>query len=72
LQVADDGDGIPDGEHERIFERFYQSDPARKRGGAGLGLSIARWIATAHRGTITAAGNALGGATFTVEISSLS
>ncbi|HEY1485873.1 MAG TPA: HAMP domain-containing sensor histidine kinase [Micromonosporaceae bacterium] len=72
LQVADDGEGIPGGAHERIFDRFYQADPTRKRGGAGLGLSIARWIATAHRGRITAATNGRGGATFTVEISSLS
>ncbi len=58
--------------HERIFDRFYQADPARKRGGAGLGLSIARWIAQAHRGGITAVTNDRGGATFTVTISSIS
>jgi signal transduction histidine kinase len=72
LEVADDGDGIPPGEQMRIFARFHQADPARRQGGAGLGLSIASWIAHAHRGTISAANNERGGATFTVRISSIS
>jgi two-component system OmpR family sensor kinase len=71
IVVSDDGEGIPPGAHERIFDRFYQADPARKRGGAGLGLSIARWIASAHRGGITAVTNDLGGATFTVTIAAM-
>ena len=72
IVVGDDGEGIPAGAHERIFDRFYQADPARKRGGAGLGLSIARWIAESHRGAIAAVTNNKGGATFTVLISSIS
>jgi signal transduction histidine kinase len=72
IQVSDDGPGIPPGAEQRIFERFYQADPARKHGGAGLGLPIAAWIARVHRGTITAANNARGGATFTATISSIS
>jgi signal transduction histidine kinase len=74
LEVADDGEGIPPGEQARIFARFHQADPARGGGqsGAGLGLSIASWIAYAHRGSITAANNERGGATFTVTISSIS
>jgi signal transduction histidine kinase len=72
LEVADDGEGIPPGEEQRIFARFHQADPARKPGGAGLGLSIAGWIAHAHRGSILAANNDRGGATFTVLISSVS
>lgn len=72
VQVSDDGEGIPPGAHERIFDRFYQADPARRRGGAGLGLSIARWIAESHRGGITAGTNGRGGATFTVTLSSIS
>jgi two-component system OmpR family sensor kinase len=70
--VADDGDGIPPGEEMRIFARFHQADPARERGGAGLGLSIASWVAHAHRGTISAANNERGGATFTIRVSSIS
>jgi signal transduction histidine kinase len=72
LEVADDGEGIPPGEELRIFARFHQADPARQHGGAGLGLSIASWIAYAHRGSIVAANNERGGATFTVLVSSVS
>src|SRR5262249_7608962 len=72
IVVSDDGEGLPLGAHERIFDRFYQADPARQRGGAGLGLSIARWIAREHHGDVTATSNAAGGATFTVTLSSIS
>jgi len=68
LTVIDDGSGIPPPDLERIFERFYQADPSRYRGGAGLGLSIARWIAGEHGGTITAANREGGGAVFTVRL----
>ena len=52
LRLRDTGAGIPDGDRERVFERFVRLDPARAAGGAGLGLSIARWIAEAHGGTL--------------------
>ena len=68
LTVADDGIGIPPADLERIFERFYQVDGARSSKGAGLGLSIARWIADQHHGTITARNNDGPGATFTVTL----
>ena len=68
LQVADDGEGIPAGQEERIFDRFHQADPARRRGGAGLGLAIARWIAQQHGGWVTAGATEGGGATFTVTL----
>ena len=56
IEVCDDGPGIPAGEEERIFERFYRPDASRTgaAGGAGLGLSIARWIVDLHGGTIRA------------------
>jgi signal transduction histidine kinase len=72
LQVSDDGEGIPPHELSRIFERFHQAEPARRHGGAGLGLSIAAWIAYAHRGSISAANNDRGGAIITVRLSSIS
>jgi two-component system, OmpR family, sensor kinase len=68
LSVADRGGGVPEADLDRIFERFYRSDPARGGRGAGLGLSIARWIAEAHGGSIRAANRPDGGATFTVEL----
>jgi signal transduction histidine kinase len=71
--VADDGIGIPPADEERIFERFYQADPSRTRRGAGLGLSIARWIASQHGGTVTARNHdGMPGCTFTVMLPTLS
>ncbi|GAB2800849.1 sensor histidine kinase [Streptomyces daliensis] len=57
VEVADDGDGVPEGERERIFERFVRLDDARSRdeGGAGLGLAIARDVAARHGGSLTLA-----------------
>ncbi|MFJ3298276.1 sensor histidine kinase [Streptomyces bacillaris] len=54
LSVHDDGPGIPDEESEHVFERFVRLDDARSRdrGGAGLGLPIARELAHRHRGTL--------------------
>ncbi|HEV2886603.1 MAG TPA: HAMP domain-containing sensor histidine kinase, partial [Jatrophihabitans sp.] len=54
LSVADDGPGVPAGEREHVFDRFYRLDDARSRaeGGTGLGLAIVRGIVTAHGGTV--------------------
>jgi two-component system, OmpR family, heavy metal sensor histidine kinase CusS len=53
--VRDTGVGIAPGAQEQIFERFYQADLRERKTpvGYGLGLSIARWIADAHRARIT-------------------
>ncbi|MEU1424143.1 ATP-binding protein [Kitasatospora sp. NPDC005751] len=55
LDVSNDGPRIDPADRERIFERFTRLDDARSRddGGSGLGLSIARDIATVHGGTLT-------------------
>lgn len=53
LQVADRGPGIPPEQRQQVFERFHRADPSRTGSGAGLGLAIARWIVTAHGGSIS-------------------
>jgi two-component system OmpR family sensor kinase len=68
VMVGDDGAGIPAGERERVFERFYRADPARTGHGAGLGLSIARWITDQHRGRIVADTSPDGGAGLIVDL----
>jgi signal transduction histidine kinase len=54
VRVRDTGFGIPAGEVERVFERFYRVDPSRSRltGGTGLGLSICREVVRLFGGTI--------------------
>jgi signal transduction histidine kinase len=54
VQVADTGEGIPDEDLPKVFERSYRSERSRSRqsGGAGLGLSIAKGIVEAHGGRI--------------------
>jgi signal transduction histidine kinase len=55
LTVADDGPGIPQEHHQRVFERFTRLDDARSSntGGTGLGLAITMDIVHRHHGTIT-------------------
>lgn len=56
LSVQDSGPGLKAEELDRIFERFYRTDPSRQRedGGSGLGLAIARSIVQAHGGQVSA------------------
>ena len=70
VEVADDGDGVPEGDRERVFERFVRLDAARSRddGGAGLGLAIARDVAVRHGGTLTVGEAATGGALFGLRL----
>jgi heavy metal sensor kinase len=70
LRVADTGIGIPPEHVPRVFERFYRTDEARSReaGGFGLGLSIVKWIAEAHRGAVECASAPGAGSVFTVTL----
>ena len=68
LMVGDDGPGIAAEERDRIFQRFYRSDASRTGQGAGLGLSIARWITEQHGGRIIAGEGKAGGAGLYVDL----
>ena len=68
VSVKDTGCGISPADLPRIFERFYRCDQSRSKPGIGLGLSLARAIARAHGGDITAASVLNQGSTFTVTL----
>ena len=70
FEIVDTGIGIPHEDQTKIFDRFYRVDKARSRelGGSGLGLSIAKWIAELHRGSITVASAPQRGSVFTVTL----
>ncbi|MBS1856079.1 MAG: HAMP domain-containing protein [Acidobacteria bacterium] len=74
ITVADTGCGIPIEAQPLIFDRFYRVDKARSRcassltGGAGLGLSIGRWIAQVHGGSLTLLRSTSEGSVFCVSL----
>lgn len=73
VTVCDNGPGIPTDLQPRIFERFFRADKARSRvdsdrGGAGLGLAIARWIAEAHHGRLELTRSDASGSIFSVVL----
>ena len=70
LTVSNSGPGIPDADQPRLFERFFRADTARSRRveGAGLGLSLAREIARAHRGSLILAESRPGRTCFVLSL----
>ena len=62
-EIADLGPGVPQGDEQRVFEKFYRGSPKRE-GGLGLGLTICRGIVEAHGGRIWAENRPSGGAIF--------
>ncbi len=70
VNVSDRGEGIPEEDIDRIFNRFYRVDKSRSQSvpGTGLGLAIAKHLVLLHGGTIQAFNRSGGGATFEVRL----
>ena len=68
LEVSDTGPGIDAADLPRIFDRFYRGRRTADTSGSGIGLAVARELAAAHGGTVTATNEAIGGAVFTVTL----
>lgn len=70
ITVSDSGIGISESDLPHIFDRFWRADKVRSRatGGAGLGLSIARWIVDEHHGTIEVESKSGQGSTFSARM----
>jgi two-component system, OmpR family, sensor histidine kinase KdpD len=68
IEVADRGPGLPPGQEESVFEKFYRGRREGDPSGVGLGLSICRGIIEAHGGAISAANREGGGAVFRVML----
>lgn len=69
-EFRDTGIGVSSEDLPHIFDRFYRADKARSRevGGVGLGLSIAQWVAEAHRGTIEVQSTLGAGSVFRIRL----
>jgi signal transduction histidine kinase len=70
LAITDEGPGVPAEHRDRIFNRFFRIDEARsrERGGAGLGLAIAKWAVEIHGGRITVHEARDGGSEFRIYL----
>jgi heavy metal sensor kinase len=70
IEIEDHGPGVPLEDQAKVFDRFYRVDKARWRGsgGAGLGLSIAKWAVEAHGGAISLKSELNQGCTFRIEL----
>jgi signal transduction histidine kinase len=74
ITISDTGIGIPPEKQTKIFDRFYRADEARSHNnenisaGAGLGLSIASWIAKIHGGNLTLEQSNSKGSVFQLEL----
>jgi heavy metal sensor kinase len=69
IEVRDTGIGVAKEDLKYIFDRFYRADRSRKReSGSGLGLSIAKWIAEAHGGTIGVESQTSSGSLFSIRL----
>ena len=69
ISVEDTGRGVPPGDEERIFQRFYRTDRGRSRheGGTGLGLAIVKHLMKLHGGAARAGTREEGGTMIVLE-----
>ncbi|HFE53471.1 MAG TPA: HAMP domain-containing histidine kinase, partial [Bacteroidetes bacterium] len=69
VSVTDRGIGIPESEHEKIFEEFYRvgDDLVHNTRGSGLGLALVKHIMKVHRGSVKVRSRVGEGSTFTLE-----
>ncbi len=68
IRVKDEGNGIPEEDLPRLFDKYYRGTKAKIQPGAGLGLSVVWAIADAHGGRVIAGNHPEGGAEFTVQL----
>jgi two-component system sensor histidine kinase KdpD len=68
ITIKDSGFGIPDGDLEHVFDKFFRAVKPRQVSGTGLGLSICRGIVEAHGGKIWARNNIESGAVFFIKL----
>ncbi len=68
LEISDRGPGLPAGEEERVFERFFRAADGLRAEGSGLGLAVTRAILKVHGGSIQARNRPEGGTTFALSL----
>ncbi len=70
FSIKDQGIGIANQYHAKIFDRFYRVDSSRSRetGGSGLGLAIAKWVCDVHEGSISVVSEPEKGSTFSINL----
>ncbi len=71
VTVRDHGPGFPDGDLDRVFDRFWRADDARGKPGSGLGLAIVQRVAEEHDGRASASNASEGGAVVSLELPEL-
>jgi two-component system sensor histidine kinase MprB len=72
VTVRDRGPGFPDGDLDKVFDRFWRSDEARGKPGSGLGLAIVQRVADEHGGEATARNAEDGGAVVSLNLPEIS
>jgi two-component system sensor histidine kinase MprB len=68
ITVRDHGPGFPDGDLDKVFDRFWRADDARGRPGSGLGLAIVQRVAEEHDGVARASNAPDGGAVVSLQL----